>query len=71
MNMLTLKAGVDNDCKKEMYRGKLMSNGQTERPPNSFGGLQSEKGAGFLAGDVALTLPLPHHQRLQLHVVHR
>lgn len=39
--------------------------------PDCFGGLQPEKGAGFLAGDVALGLPLPHHQGLQLKVVHR
>lgn len=39
--------------------------------PDCFGGLQSEEGAGFLAGDVALGLPLPHHQGLQLKVVHR
>ncbi len=29
--------------------------------PDCLGGLQPEEGACFLAGDVALGLPLPHH----------
>jgi len=39
--------------------------------PDCLGGLQSEEGACLLAGDIALGLPLPHHQGLQLQVVHR
>ena len=39
--------------------------------PDCLSGFQSEEGACLLAGDVALGLPLPHHQGLQLQVMHR
>ena len=38
--------------------------------PDCLGGLQPEEGACLLAGDVALGLPLPHHQGLQLQIMH-
>ena len=52
------------ETKKQREAGRLSL-------PDCLGRLQPEEGACLLAGDIALGLSFPHHQRLQLQIVHR